>query len=383
MPPYSPERIIVRAPNWLGDLVMALPALATIRQHFPKSHLNVALPEGFGPVMSAIPGVDGVVWLQRGGGLSAAEVNTRTVRAGKFDLGILFTSSFSSALILYQADVPERWGYDGEMRGRLLTRAVVPPPQAQRLPGETNAKPPHHATYYLRMLQAFGMKPVPGVPPLKVPGQFRLRVDRMFDELRWPMRGETKPMIGIAPGAAYGSAKRWPIQHVATLVRRLIDEGFRPVFLGAKNDVATVQEVEDALAAHSGAVPVAGEHYLNLTGKTELAQLMAVMLETHAVVSNDSGAMHLASALDRPVVAIFGPTDEQVTSPIGPYVALTNDVTCRPCMLRECPIDHRCLRDLLPDKVFDAVMRVQKTPDERPPLEDNEIVGARPGRRAR
>ena len=163
MPPYSPDRIIVRAPNWLGDLVMALPALATIRQHFPAAHLNVALPEGFGPVMSAIPGVDGVVWLQRGGGLSAAEVNTRTVRAGKFDLGILFTSSFSSALILYQADVAERWGYDGEMRGRLLTRAVVPPPQAQRLPGETKGpRPPHHATYYLRMLQAFGMKPVRG-----------------------------------------------------------------------------------------------------------------------------------------------------------------------------------------------------------------------------
>ena len=212
------------------------------------------------------------------------------------------------------------------------------------------------------MLQAFGMKPVQGVPPLKVPGQFRLRMDRMFDELRWTVKGEAKPMIGIAPGAAYGSAKRWPIPHVATLVLRLIDAGFRPVFLGAKNDVATVQEVEDALAAHSGSVPVAGEHYLNLAGKTELAQLMAVMLEMHAVVSNDSGAMHLASALDRPVVAIFGPTDEQVTSPIGPYVALTHDVTCRPCMLRECPIDHRCLRDLLPDTVFDAVLRVQKTP---------------------
>ena len=100
---------------------------------------------------------------------------------------------------------------------------------------------------------------------------------------------------------------------------------------------------------------MAGEHYLNLAGKTELAQLMAVMLETHAVVSNDSGAMHLASALDRPVVAIFGPTDEQVTSPIGPYVALTHDVSCRPCMLRECPIDHRCMKRIEVGAVLQSV----------------------------
>lgn len=371
----APSRIVVRAPNWLGDLVMALPALTTIRQHFPKAHLSVALPEGFGPLMSAVPGVDGVVWLQRGGGLSAAEVNTRTVRAGKFDLGVLLTSSFSSALIMYQAEVTERWGYDGEMRGRLLTRAVVPPPQAQRLPGDTNpVPPPHHSTYYLKLLLSLGMKPIPRVPPLEVPEQFRRRADRLFEQDGWSIAADAPAMIGIAPGAAYGSAKRWPPAHVATLVLRLIEAGFRPVFLGAKNDVTTIQEVEAALASGSGPAPVAGQHYLNLAGRTELAQLMAVLVEMSAVVSNDSGAMHLASAVDRPVVALFGPTDEQVTSPLWDPVILTHAVSCRPCMLRECPIDHRCLRDLKPDDVFAAVMRVQRPPETRPMVVDDVVI---------
>jgi lipopolysaccharide heptosyltransferase II len=360
--PMNPSRIVVRAPNWLGDIVMALPALATVRQHYPQAHLSVALPEAFGPLMSAVPGVDGVVWMQRGGGLSATRVNTRTFRAGTFDLGVLFTGSFSSALILYQAEVPQRWGYDGEMRGRLLTRAVVRPRQSQRLPGETGPPRPHHAAYYQRLLQAVGMTPVASVPPLHLPDQFRLRADRLYEAERWPVI-DAPPMIALAPGAAYGSAKRWPAVHVAALVLRLIDCGFRPVFVGAKTDLGTIREVEAALANSRRAKPVAGRHYLNLVGKTELAQLMAVLVDTWAIVSNDSGAMHLASAFGRPVVALFGPTDEQVTAPLWEHVVLTKNVSCRPCMLRQCPIDHRCLRELQPDEVFAAVERVQRQPD--------------------
>ena len=161
-------------------------------------------------------------------------------------------------------------------------------------------------------------------------------------------RGAT--IVGFAPGAAYGHAKRWPPARVADVASRLARErGAVPVLVGTAADRSAGIEIESALPADVRAV--------NLIGRTDLRLLAGVLARCRAFVSNDSGAMHLAAALGVPVTAIFGPTDERVTAPLGEHDVLLHPVFCRPCMLRECPIDHRCMKRVSAGMVFDAVSR--------------------------
>jgi heptosyltransferase-2 len=156
-------------------------------------------------------------------------------------------------------------------------------------------------------------------------------------------------MVGLAPGAAYGHAKRWPPSRVAELVGRLSAQGATCVIVGAAGDRDAAREIESSLPA--------GARVVNLTGRTDLRQLAGVLAACHAFVSNDSGAMHLAAAVGVPVTAIFGPTDERVTAPVGDHDVLIHQVFCRPCMLRDCPIDHRCMKGISVDAVYGAVTR--------------------------
>jgi heptosyltransferase-2 len=157
-------------------------------------------------------------------------------------------------------------------------------------------------------------------------------------------------LVGLAPGAAYGHAKRWPPARAAQLVERLIGRGAVCLLVGAAGDRDAGREIESALPAERGIV--------NLIGRTDLRQLAGVLARCHAFVSNDSGAMHLAAALGTPVAAIFGPTDERVTAPVGAHNVdvIVEQVFCRPCMLRDCPIDHRCMKRISVDRVFDTVV---------------------------
>ena len=153
------------------------------------------------------------------------------------------------------------------------------------------------------------------------------------------------PLIGFAPGAAYGDAKQWPPDRVAAVAARLVrDRGATCVLVGASHDRPAAREIESWLRAHGAGRGVAG---VDLVGRTSLGALVGVTARCGVFVSNDSGAMHLAAALGRPVVAIFGPTDERATRPIGPHDVLTAPVFCRPCMLRDCPIDHRCMKRII------------------------------------
>jgi heptosyltransferase-2 len=162
-----------------------------------------------------------------------------------------------------------------------------------------------------------------------------------------------QPLVAIAPGAAYGAAKRWPADHAAVVVAALEGRGVRTVLVGAGADRDAARAIESAVARGVRGVP----RPLDLVGATDLAQLMGVMACCRLVVSNDSGAMHVASAVGRPVVAVFGPTDETATAPLGPHTIVRHDVWCRPCLLRECPLDHACMREVRPDMVIEAVTR--------------------------
>ena len=337
-------RVVVRAPNWLGDIVMALPAIAAVRAAHPGAHLAVAAPAAFADVCAAIPGVDGVVPL-RGSGIRAIGGHAEALKAGAFDLAILLTNSFATALAASRAGIAERWGYRRDLRGRLLTRAV---PTRPGKGGAAMPAGPHHSAYYLRLVAALGMPPVDAAVALRVPAEGDARAAALLTEAGLPADAI---LVGFAPGAAYGSAKRWPPERVAGAIAGAARLGARAVLVGAAADREIARAIQSALD------PAARASVVDVVGRTDVATLMAMLARCAVVVANDSGAMHVAAAVGRPVVAIFGPTDERATAPMGPHTLVRRDVFCRPCLLRACPIDHRCLRRIDAADVVEAVAK--------------------------
>jgi heptosyltransferase-2 len=348
-------RLVVRTPNWLGDIVMALPAIAAVRAAHPDAHLALAAPAAFAAFCAAVPGVDGVVPLS-GSGIGAIGGHARALTAGGFDVAILFTNSFASALAAARAGIAERWGYRRDWRGRLLTRAI-PTRRPRKDPGvvptpgsSSGLAGPHHSAYYLRLTASLGMPPTtgPASATVAVPAPAIEKARALLDAAG--LASGTR-LVGFAPGAAYGSAKRWPPERVADAITRLAAAGARAVLVGAGADREIARAIQSALD------PAVRPSVVDLVGATDVATLMAVLARCDVVVANDSGAMHVASAVGRPVVAIFGPTDERATAPLGPHTLVRHDVWCRPCLLRACPIDHRCLRGVAAADVVAAVTK--------------------------
>lgn len=339
------SRLVVRAPNWLGDAVLALPALAAIRQAYVDAELTIAGPAAVAALFrehtDAHP--DRVLELPE-----ARRAAIAAIAAGRFDLGILFPNSFRTAWELRRAGVPARWGYATAGRGLLLTRKAPAPPR-----GEMR----HHSEYFRALARGLDA-PCEDVPPRLMASATSLeRADALLGAAARMPRG---PLIGFAPGAAYGQAKQWPPDRVAAAMARLVAErGATCAIVGAAHDRPAAREIESWLRAHA---PDARAHVVDLVGRTSLGVLAGVATRCAVFVSNDSGAMHVAAAVGRPVVAIFGPTDERATHPIGRHDVLTAPVFCRPCHLRDCPIDHRCMKRISIDRVFDAVMRQLAAP---------------------
>jgi heptosyltransferase-2 len=331
------SRILVRVPNWLGDAVMALPALAAVRRHAGAADLVLAAPASVAPLFAEDPGFGGVETLVLP---ARRREQVAAIAAGRFDLAILLTNSFGSAWVARRAGVAERWGYRSDFRRVLLTRAVAKPR------GRV-----HQADYYRELVSRLGMPAEDAPPRMAVASATRGRAEALLAARGWDGR---RALVGFAPGAAYGHAKRWPPAHAAELVARLTSErDVTAVLVGAAGDREAGREIESSLARHGGRP----DRLLNLIGQTDLRAAMGVVACCRAFVSNDSGAMHLAAALGVPVTALFGPTDERVTAPVGDHDVIVHPTFCRPCMLRECPIDHRCMKRIAPARVFDAVVR--------------------------
>jgi heptosyltransferase-2 len=337
------SRVVARAPNWLGDAVLAIPAMAALRRHFKDAHFAIAAPAGFADIFreetSAQP--DEVIAL----GAKPAAIRA-ALDAGHFDLGILFPNSFRSAWILKQAGIKNRWGYARGFRGPLLTRRSI----RQRAAGVE-----HQADYYRHLVRGFGIPVGEDAPEIGVSAATRTKGLELLERTKVDL---TRRLIVLAPGAAYGQAKQWPPSRVAEVAARLIaDRDATCVMVGAGHDRDAARAVESCLAESHGALR---SRLVDLTARTSLRELMGVMSRADAIVANDSGAMHLGAALGRPVVAVFGPTDERATRPVGPAGqndVLTAQVFCRPCHLRDCPIDHRCMKRVTADMVFAAVSR--------------------------
>lgn len=334
------SRLIVRTPNWLGDTILALPALAALRRRFPEAHLTIATPKGFADVFREDTDVrpNDVMALP-----SATTGVREAIAAGRFELGILLPNSFRSAWLLRQAGVPQRWGYPTSLRGWMLTKTPV------RIPVHGVQ---HQSEYYRALIRGFGIPCGDEAPRMLVTAATAERGVTVLQKAGVDM---TRRLAVLAPGAAYGQAKQWPPERVAQLAARLVKErDMHCVMVGAGHDRDAARAVEAWLSDNA---PDTRSRVMDLTGRTSLTELMAVIARADVVVANDSGAMHLAAALGRPVVAMFGPTDERATRPIGPHDVLTAKVFCRPCHLRDCPIDHRCMKRITADAVFAAVSR--------------------------
>jgi heptosyltransferase II len=329
-PVSPPSRLVVRAPNWLGDAVMALPAIAAVRRAFPDVSLTIAALASVAPVFEEETGArpDRVISLMR-----PAEEST-TLASGDFDAALLLPNSFRSAWNARRAGIRERWGFEGNFRSPVLTRAVPRPSSSV-----------HQSVYYLSLVRELGIPAEDALPRIAV----RETTTRRAVELLSTHGVQSgAPVVGFAPGAAYGHAKRWPPDRVAALATRVWRErGAVSVLVGAGGDRDAGREIESTLPPDV--------RVLNLIGRTDLRLLSGVLAQCSAFVSNDSGAMHLAAAIGVPVAAIFGPTDDRVTAPLGDHDVLIHQVFCRPCMLRDCPIDHRCMKGITVDAVFDAV----------------------------
>jgi heptosyltransferase II len=316
--------VLILAPNWLGDAIMALPAIRDVRQHFHGAQLTIAARRSVAAVFRAVAGPDRIIALDRGD-------EPASLRG---DVGLLLPNSFRSAWMLKRAGVKERWGYRTDFRGPLLTRAVRKPRGRVSFP-----------EYYSYLVRQLGIETGPLTARLQVPPHNRTAALALLEARGWKAG---QPLVGLAPGAAFGHAKRWPAARYAQLASLLSDAGMTCVILGRSDD-------RDAARDITG---------IDLIGQTDVMMLMAVVSHCSAVVSNDSGAMHLAAALGVPVAGIWGPTDERHSTPLTPsedrrsVTVISESVFCRPCFLADCPIDHRCMKRIPTDRVYGAVVQL-------------------------
>jgi heptosyltransferase-2 len=333
-------KIIVRAPNWIGDAVLSLPLLDCLNQNFPDEEIWIAGTEWVNGIYSSLDYLAGTIVLPGNKGLGDSKIIVRAIQKQRFDIGLLLTNSFASALIFYMGKIPERWGYARDGRGWLLTKTVKQPPYA---------RPPHQLHYYLNLATKLGMEPGPAKLHFSLADEDKIQAKNLLSSLSVNLE---KTIAILSPGASYGPAKRWPVEYYSKLAARL-QETFEAEILivGAQDDT----ELAEAIASPMENKPVL------LTGKTTIHQLAGIISQATFFITNDSGPMHLANALNTPVVAIFGPTDPRRTRPFqDPAVVLKKEVPCWPCFYRSCPYEHQCMTQIKPEEVVKACLALNQ-----------------------
>jgi heptosyltransferase-2 len=330
---HNVHQILLRAPNWVGDTVMSLPFLAGLTRLLPSAQVTILAAPRVAPLFSGQPGVAEVI------SYPAGNEKWRLLRSlrGKFDLALALPNSFESALGLWLSRTPRRLGYGANGRAPLLTTVLK---GRQRLRGL------HQVFYYLGLLQAFG--PVQGFfPPSLRLSEAETAEGRAL--LTDHGRNPGGPWIGLAPGATYGPAKRWPAERFAA-VGDLLQEELQPglVLLGGPADREAAAEVQHHVQGN----------YLNLAGKTTLRQALMVLSQLQLLITNDSGLMHAAAALHVPVVAIFGSTDPVATGPFTNRATIIHHyLPCSPCLERTCALGYPCLTEITVAEVAEAARR--------------------------
>ncbi len=344
LPEFS--RILVRATNWVGDAVMCLPALRALRERYPKAHITILARPWVADLYRREPFADSVMLLEGGRGakdLGAKWATAKELRGRGFDCALLLQNAFEAALIAWLARIPVRIGYHRDGRGLLLTRAVTVP--------KAGELPRHERFYYLELLRRAG---VIG----KLPESDAIRLDcapraREAGLRRYAEMGFSGGVIGVSPGAAFGTAKRWyPDRFAEAAVRLARQQGAAVAVFGSTGERELCDGVTSAIGSQ-------GIRVHDFAGETTLSEFIDLAAACRLYLTNDSGAMHIASALGVPTVAVFGATDHIATGPTGAHSAIVRqEVECSPCKLRECPIDHRCMTRVTVAQVVEAAGRL-------------------------
>lgn len=335
------KRVVVRGTNWVGDAVMTIPALRELRRVLPHAHITLATRSWAEGLFAEADFIDDLLLYDRRPRDPRAVVRQmRAWRARRFDLAVLFQNAFEAALIAAVARVPYRLGYATDGRRALLTHPLALP--AWR--GER-----HEVFYYLNIIaeleqQLDGASEVMQREPVFDLKVSAARQDEARELLASAGAQSDLPLVALCPGSTNSRAKRWPAGRFAALADKLIDESEANVALIGSPDEMDVSREVATLMRHQP---------IMLTGRTNLAQAVAVLSLTDVLITNDTGPAHIAAALNRPTLVIFGPTDPATTRPFsGVAEIIRRPPDCAPCMLRDCPIDHRCMTAITPDEVF-------------------------------
>jgi heptosyltransferase II len=375
----TPQRILVRGVNWLGDAVMTTPALQQLRARFPEAKISILTPEKFAELWRHHPSADEAIPFFSGESLWSV---AGRLRAAQFQTAVVFPNSPRSALEPWLAGIPRRVGYAQRWRNWFLTQPVPRRSGVLRMrkksvgeirhllrdenpsaPLGPNRNPPdetrsHQIHEYLHLVGALGARTEPVRPKLKVAPSEIQEV-----EAAWlsPWSSDQTLLIGLNPSAAYGPAKRWPVHAFSGVVSQVSQALPNAVWVafGSASDHDLCEQT----------LQPAGPRGLNLAGKTSLRQLMALLKLCRVVLTNDSGPMHVAAALGIPVVVPFASTSPLLTAPGLPgepgHHLLEASVPCAPCFRRSCPVDLRCMRNITVERVTAGVLSALKNPIHR------------------
>ncbi len=321
-------KIAVRMTNWVGDCLMATPALRKLRQIYADAEIHVVVAQHLVTLFENNPYINEVI------GFESRLQLLSSLKEKKYDKIYVFPRSWDSALIPFLARIPERIGYANQGRGLLLT-------QTKKRSAAVRAE--HQSGSYWNLVTG----------EAAIPSQEK-RADLVLDPCveQWAQeifkeKFPAKKVVGIAPGATYGSAKMWRPERFAELANRLLrDSNLSVLFLGGAKEGEWIHSLTEKIP---GAVSFAG--------KTNLQEAAALMQRCAVVLTNDSGPMHLAAAMKAPLVVLFGPTNYEATGPMGAHTLIHKRVVCSPCLLRHCPIDHRCMEQITVDEVYEAIVK--------------------------
>jgi len=382
--PQSIRRILVRGVNWLGDAVMTTPALLRLRERFPEAHIALLTPAKLRDLWSQHPAINETITFESGDGLLSVG---RKLQNGDFDLALVLPNSPRSALEVWLARIPRRIGYARPWRNWFLTQTVPSRPGHVRMhkrsteeiknliaspelsTPQTAIRNPHstahHIHEYLHLAAALGASVEPLPPQLVVTPEETAPMARKFELASAIAAG--LPLLGLAPGAEYGPAKRWPTERFVEVAANMQQHHgpCRWLIFGGLGDATLAEKVAAGIRYEIERPPAScvippEQLALNLAGRTSLHELCVLLKLCRVLLTNDSGPMHIAAALGTPVVVPFGSTSPELTGPGLPgdpqHRLLKSDAPCSPCFLRECPIDFRCMNGLSAERVLEAVL---------------------------
>ncbi|MBI3237141.1 MAG: lipopolysaccharide heptosyltransferase II [Chlamydiales bacterium] len=333
----DPRNVIVRMPNWIGDLVMATPILADIKKRFPRAQLTAMCRSPICDLLRDDSHIDNLFVFSKSEGAKGLKQKKQIIqklRAGNYDLGILLTHSLSSAWWFWQGGVANRLGYDGSFRKLFLTES---------LPFPENLQSQHLVITYKMLLKPLGISVSDTAPRLYLSEQEILSAKELLKGKGIPNGAK---ILGVNPGATYGSAKCWLPERFKEVVQRLLrDLDLHVVFFGDQATASLVGEICEGL----------GSRVVNLAGATSLRTFASIVSLCDLLLTNDSGPMHVADAVETPIVALFGSTSEIVTGPYRQGKVIHKHVECSPCYQRRCPIDFRCMKRIESDEVYQAL----------------------------